>query len=267
MISFKLIAFILAMLVYAIAFVVKKLQEQAAIKRAKDEHARRRVDALRTGRLEDLEAPAPQVISSAGGSPAPLSHQEATRRLQELAEHRRQQLEELRRRAAAQARGAAQTASAPIPARVAPPAIPRQAVTSRPRPPVRTAPASVPRPAPPVPRAAPRPQPVESARRTPAKVPPSPSRRALGSKRRTPEQIDDTERRAHLEADRAQGVGRQSTRTMPTSTPVAPPARVEVASLLVPMGKGRLGEWRRIIMLREVLGRPVALRDQEPGAA
>jgi hypothetical protein len=50
---------------------------------------------------------------------------------------------------------------------------------------------------------------------------------------------------------------------MPATVAAVAPARAEVAKLLIPTGKAGVKEWRRIIMLREVLARPVALR--EPG--
>src|SRR5690349_17678952 len=78
-----------------VQWVFRKVQEQAALKRAKNERERRVTEALRTGRT-----PAPEpVVAQRVGVPlsGPVSHADARKRLQELAERRQRQLEELRR--------------------------------------------------------------------------------------------------------------------------------------------------------------------------
>lgn len=80
------------------SWVVRKLQEQAAIKAAKDREARRREEILRTGR-----------DPAAGEGASEGSLDDAQARLRELAQRRQEQLRELRKREQA---GGGETAAA-----------------------------------------------------------------------------------------------------------------------------------------------------------
>ncbi len=244
----KIILAVVVALIYGIMFLLKKAQEQAAIKRAKDEQARRHLEGLRTGRVEQESVASTVVVGSQEGNPTPLSHQEATRRLQELAERRRQQLDELRRRAAAQGQ--------PVPTSLPPVAapVPEQARPAQPqaRPVIarQTGPA-------PARRGAPRPQPAVR----PAKVA-RPPNKTNAERRRESDEVDETERAARREAQRAMGKDKAA----PKQAPVAPVAGMKsvIGKILLPHGKAGAAEWRRIMMLREILATPVALRDQNP---
>src|SRR5689334_10224973 len=93
--NFHFLIILLVVSASVIQWVYRKVQEQAAIKRAKGERQRRVTESLRTGRPMPAEAPA---VAPSAPQPQPLSHTDARRRLQELAERRQRQLEELRRR-------------------------------------------------------------------------------------------------------------------------------------------------------------------------
>ena len=80
--------FVIVFAFSGISWVVRKLQEQAAIKAAKDREARRREEILRTGRDPATE----------GGGASEGSLDDAQARLRELAQRRQAQLRELRKR-------------------------------------------------------------------------------------------------------------------------------------------------------------------------
>lgn len=79
--------FVIVFAFSGISWVVRKLQEQAAIKAAKDREARRREEILRTGR-----------DPAAGDGASEGSLDDAQARLRELAQRRQEQLRELRKR-------------------------------------------------------------------------------------------------------------------------------------------------------------------------
>lgn len=267
MTTIKIIIIVLFLLFSSIAWITRKLQERAAIKRARDEAMRRRLEELRTGRVQEPTPDASVFVPAGAGSPGPMSHQEATRRLQELAERRRLQLEELRRRAAGQ-RGpvAPPTQSMPAPQQYqpAPPAQsigPAQPAPTQPAAPSPTVmrPTPVPkRAAPPrqpttVRRASPRPQQGRQSRSTPAKAPP---KRPVLPKQRAAEQRREAERRAKPELSVAERIARSS------PPPPAPAPQRTRGKLMIPTGRAGAAEWRRIIMLRELLSPPKALREE-----
>jgi len=113
-----------------IRWLIIRLQEQAAKRRAVQEAERRQTEAIRTGRnLEESRPQDPVTIR------ARMEAEAAARRQAQIEEFRRRQAERARQRAEAQQR----TLPAPIPA----PAAPRPAPQARPQPrpaPVRTAP-------------------------------------------------------------------------------------------------------------------------------
>jgi hypothetical protein len=244
----KIILAVVVALIYAVMFLLKKAQEQAAIKRAKDDQARRRLDELRTGRVEQESVASTVVVGSQEGNPTPLSHQEATRRLQELAERRRQQLDELRKRAAAQGQ--------PVPTSLPPATVPAPQQARPAKPQARPVIARQTGPAP-ARRGAPRPVPAER----PAKIP-RPPNKTNAEKRRASDEVDETERLARRDAQRAMGKDKPATK----QAPAAPVAGMKsgMGKILLPNGKAGAAEWRRIMMLREILATPVALRDQNP---
>lgn len=260
----QIIIFIIVMLGYAVAHVAKKLQEQAEIKRAREEAHRRHLESLRTGRVEDTTAAG---APAAPRQPEPVSHQEATQRLKELAERRREQLEELRRRAMGQAR----TPSAPSAPPVAPPrpAPARAAPVPRQRP--QQAPRSVPQQGDTSPRPIDRPAPVQKSRQSPAQRPaareqgrgprPAPAQRSRPVEAERTTETVIAERAAAYRAADAQAAADEAMRPAAPATP----ARAALGKLLVAGAKPGLAEWRRAMMLRELLSPPVAMRDEQTG--
>ncbi len=91
--NYQVWIFVLLAAFSAISWVVKKLQEQAAIKAAQEREGRRSDEILRTGRD-------PQAQAEAARAPGNLDDAQA--RLRELAQRRQAQLRELRKREQAQ---------------------------------------------------------------------------------------------------------------------------------------------------------------------
>lgn len=236
--TMQIIIFIIVMLGYAVSFIFKKLQEQAALKRAKEERERRRVEELRTGRVEHSGEP---VVTAATPAPAPPSHQDAARRLQEIAERRRQQLEELRRRALGQ--GSAPTAPPP-----SPPVAPPSAQPTR-------QPARVPRQGTPS-------APARSAR------PPSRAKRQADqpsvSEEARPERRTSVERETSSRGESSRSVAPGSSFPPASLFPQAPDTARRTSPASVKVGNTKLAasDMRRAMILMEVLSPPVSLRDE-----
>lgn len=235
--------------------VAKQVQERRAARTAMQERQRRQMEALRTGRSED------EPERARASAPAASPEAARQRRLQELAERRRAQLEEIRKR---------QLSGTPVPApttiaRTSTPARPRPAAPSRPMPaPARPVPRPpvpaqrVPTPRAPAHRPQPqRPQPVRPTAQQQGSRPtivPSPRPTAASTTGVT--QVPD---RLYSAAD------------APVSRTEVGAGAADVLRAAPAPGKHLFGsrglvgvsadDLRRAIVLREVLGAPVALRD------
>lgn len=244
--NIQLILMLLVGVVYVVTYISKKVQEQAAARREKEAQARRRLDALRTGQVS-YEEVSPTVMGSSGRPGAPLEHDEATRRLQEMAEKRRQQLEELRRRAMGQ--GSQGGRPAPAQTMAPPVAMPTQPARQEPvaTPPRRQGPG----------RGNQNPQ----RRNTQRQPRPSERERTATRARSQEEDLDATEKRARAEALRAAAESREASQAAAVMMSQPGAGRGEGMKGLILPGKMTAAQLRQAIMLREVFGRPVSLRD------
>lgn len=223
--NLQLIIFLVVIGFSALQWIARKLQEQAAIKKAQEARARARLEALRTGRPD----------TSDDESSPPTSPDDAVRdRLQELAERRRRQIEAMRRQQGQSTQTAGSPPGTPStgPATLSPPRATPQPLPT----PLRPAPIRRPQPqanAPvrsPFPRPTPT-RPLPDRRRTAADVVPGPT---LSLRDPPP-----------LTADAA---------TKPTV--LAPPMLHADRTFRKPSRQ----ELRRTIILREILDPPIALR-------
>ncbi|MEK6702581.1 MAG: hypothetical protein AABZ53_09975 [Planctomycetota bacterium] len=232
-------------------WLVRTLAKQAMEKKARDARQQAEIEALRTGR------PA----SNQGEMTPELS---AARRLEELAERRRQQLEDLRRRAAAKmATGGMASQSAPGAVRTPrPPA-------ARPAAPERFRAAQAPRPAPAAQRAAPI-NPQEATSRAAARL------ASDVEARRVQDAVSrrDEERR-HLAAEqRVAGAAHKEAQQRASRAAAADRLEADEEErrqsydhepMAATSGSVRLSgvsEWRRAMVLREVLGPPISMRGE-----
>jgi outer membrane biosynthesis protein TonB len=211
----------------ALSWLARKLQEQAARKRALEEIERRREEMLRTGK-----DPAVLVAGPA------LSEQEA--RLREIAARRQAQLQELRRRAQMR-----QQSGGPVSVRTTPPPTPPRVAT----PPV---PAPSPRPS-----SATRPPqaPGRPASRPPAKPVPEPVRRPRPAPVETRSRPSPPPSRPA--ASRVVEGESHAERLVP-DVPIEPPKPRVVLRWFTPPRSA--AEWRRAVVLHEILSLPVAFR-------
>lgn len=210
----------------ALSWLARKLQEQAARKRALEEIERRREEMLRTGK-----DPAVLVAGPA------LSEQEA--RLREIAARRQAQLQELRRRAQMR-----QQSGGPVSVRTTPPPTPPRVAT----PPV---PAPSPRPS-----SATRPPqaPGRPASRPPARPVPEPVRRPR------PAPVETRSRPSPPPSRPAARVveGESHAERLVPDVPIEPPKPRVVPRWFTPPRSA--AEWRRAVVLHEILSLPVAFR-------
>jgi hypothetical protein len=240
-----------------LSWVLRKLQEQAAKKKAQQAIENRELELLRTGRpgVPTPGAPA-QVRVQTGPPPAPPgtpTQSDVDRRIEEL----RRRREAMARQRAAPATGPAATMSAPSPAPTAQTATPRPQ-TDRPRPFVFVpgssgpiVPQRVPRPAPPT---APVPSQSQSPprqkrepRQEPRRAPAAPaSQGTLAAKLERRDAAHQAKNAAH---DARAAIG-------------APPAPVARDDSRVGLPSAA-AEWRRALISREVLSPPIALRETE----
>lgn len=206
-----------------VSWAARKLQEQAAKRRALEEVDRRRTELLRTGKDPSLSAPAGP----------PMSEQEA--RLREIATRRQAQLQELRKRAQMR-----QQQGGPV--------VVRAPGAGTPRP----APAPVPTP---VARPAPKARPVPQAR--PAAVPTPVQRPGTTRRVRPPARPAEPARREEARVE-----GESHTERLVKEIPPEAPARKVERPDLVP---STAREWRRALVLREVLKPPPGLTGGHAG--
>ncbi len=218
-------------------WMIRKSQEQAAINRKRQEAMRKREEQLRTGRDPDDEQQ-----KSRPAQPTPASAEAAARQAR-LRELRQKQLEELRLRNARNRAGstpanvevrAPQRTAQPQPStargRPTPPTVARPTAT--------TPPARTPRPAPD--RSAPRP-------RHASQQAPELKKRPAAPQTKTPLR-DTTTARAFPQATEP---------VAPPPTPIAAPSHRPIGPALTPE------DWRRAIVLSEVLAPPMSMREPQ----
>jgi len=223
----------------ALGHIIKKINEQTEQRRTQMERQRLRDEMLRTGRTPDESRRQTPVPGRPTPRPAAQGGAAARTNLEEIARRRKAQLEELRRRQ--QTARAQAPATRPAPVGPAPPTGPVRRPAPQVRPPTPVA----------QPRPAPRPaRPAPAQRTTGRPSAPRPVRRERPTRRlEARPAISDAEPSVHLEMG---GLGAIE-RVTPTKAEVSHP------SVRVP----RSGtEWRRAIVLAELLSAPVALRDQ-----
>jgi len=242
------IQFIVLILIFgfsAISWIFRKLSEQAAKKRAQELLEQRRLEALRTGRS------APEAVAAADDPEA---------RAREQAARRRAQIEELRRRQQERVRAKAQArVGSPVPSS-APPTGRPPAMPPRPRAPIGRIPGSS---GPTVPQrstrtteiktiAVPRSQRTSDApvRKQPA--PAGPVRRGPDARAAEPHRI-------------AQSLNDSQTSAQPPETGTTRALTSSLASIDRPKDPA---QWRRVIILNEILSPPMGLRDpaENPGS-
>lgn len=245
----KLIVFILLISGSTLSWILKQLAEQKKQKQAKEAAQRRVENMLRTGRADDEIATSNVAPGSSQADPLapPTTHADARRRLQELAERRQKQLEELRRRQAAT------SGSQPS----APPTVRPVEATMRPAPtPVATVPV---RPQTSVPKrsAPPTQKPARAGGNRPATA-----RKQKQSTKSAADPAFQTslEAAANRAIDEARASSQSDSRTASpsrTSAQRVPSAAFASGAFVAPSNPA---EWRRALIMREILDRPVSER-------
>lgn len=236
----------------------KQVQEQRERKRIRDEQERRRDEMLRTGRDVYAGPAGPQTVPTEVAMPPSADPQ--TRRREELARRRREQIEELRRRAAARQAGQrpGPQPTSPVPARAQVPSQPGPAAGGPPQDLVIQLPGGrvlrIPAPQQPQgsqPQPQPRPQPQRPKRQ------PQPRPQSKSQPKPQPVALDPAySGESTTEARLGKPLSVQQTPEEVYAIPsgVARPIPV----LEKPMTPA---DWRRAIVMREILDRPLALRD------
>lgn len=274
-IPIQLIVILIFLGISAVSWTLKKLGEQRAIREAQARAARERDELLRTGRPPESAAPE---------RPPLVAQDDATARLKELAAKRQAQLNELRRQAQAKAR--AQGTPAPTP-QAAPTSAPRPGQTRElwPGGPVVVVAPAPPggAPAPVAPTLAPVPQrraatagapstdprQLDAARKRAERARAEVSKRVqmaedaadarraaeLREKRRRAENAADSVTRAAERVD-----GGTSRRNQPRPATQGPSAAHSARAMLDRLSTPEA--WRQAIVVSEVLGQPVSVRDR-----
>jgi hypothetical protein len=243
----QLILIVLVLGFGAVSWIIKWLRQQSAIKQAQSQRQRRFEESLRTGRIEPEKSghPAP------GAPPITVSHADARQRLQELAQRRQRQLEELRRRQQGGVGGSPVIQSAPA---APPPA-------ARPPQPVLVFGPTGPtlRPAPTARPGAQRPQPQPAPTPRPARQPQS--RQAAKQQRKRAAAAQAALEAEAREAEAVHRLVRDSAAETAEARPGGPTGRrPSPLALGLPRAGAGPEEWRRAILMREILGTPVSLR-------
>jgi hypothetical protein len=252
----RLIGFLIIVGFSVLSWVLRKVQEQAAKKKAQEAIERRELELLRTGRPESGVMTARVATTSAPPAPAgPPAQSEVDRRIEEL---RRRREAMARRRAEEGSRTVTQTSAsapptAPSPRPAPPPDRPTVFVPGGSEGPIfvprqRTDASTSARPATPAPRPA-----VARAKRD--QRPEEPKRPAKPASRNGG--------RGHLADTLERRDASQAARNAETAP--APPPLVIRSSDAIPRSPA---EWRRALIAREVLAPPLGLRtvdDIPPG--
>mgnify|MGYP000984578829 CR=1 FL=1 len=227
----------------AVGKIVKAAKEQAEQRRRLDAAKQAEIEALRTGRPVPVDPSLPERVTMSASNTNP--QQSAAQRLEELAAQRRLKIEELRR-----ARAAAASGKPPMQqpvqqvSRGTPPARPQQVTSRAPTPPQRVGqrPAQAPQP-----QAQRQQQQRPQQQRQQAK----PQQRQQQPALRPPEPAQSEPTTHRLVPD---------AKTAPTEIPTEFTARRGVRIGNTTMTSA---DWRRALVLREILGPPVSMRRPE----
>ncbi|MFN7020110.1 MAG: hypothetical protein ACK4WH_02120 [Phycisphaerales bacterium] len=244
----KLAIILLFVSISVISFLYRKFKEQQAAQEARNEALRRREQLLRTGRLEVPDAEQTTVMVGLPNQvpPKPMTvHDEARRRLQELAAQRRRELEGMARRAVGGG-GPAPSAGQvlrPIPQ----PARPIQRSTA---PPARTAPTQRPRP-----QTA---QADDQSRRAAQKA-----AKAEETRQRAARQRADQERAARAAEARAAIEAASSSKAAAQQPIEAGAGALRGLAPIGAAGSRRPEDWRRAIVFMELLAPPKSMRGDQ----
>lgn len=242
----KLIIILLFVGFSVASFLYRKFKEQQQQQQAKLDALRRREQMLRTGRVEQDESfPQPGSIEPPPQQqPRPETpHDEARRRLQELAAQRRRELEAMTRRAAG---GPPTQAPSPPPVSRPFPARPIATRTTPPRSPVPPRQTGNPNNA------------AEQARRQAQKAAKAEEARNRAERER---QARDERARA-TQALAADSASQPSAEPSPSSLS-SPTGAIRILAAGVPVGSRRPEDWRRAIVMMELLAPPAGLRDDQ----
>jgi hypothetical protein len=264
--NFNLIQLLVVVVIFLLPVlgqVIQALRARAEARRAEMDRQQARMEAIRTGRPVEREAAASPVPVQAAPQPAQGQSQSARARLEEMQRRQQERLEELKRRAQArqlEARQASGPVAMPAPSTPSAPArpggpgtqIPRQTAPGR----APTAPAPVRIPQRPVPTSttrAPQPRPVRAqptrARPVQRAAPPANRESQAGqlAQRLSRSAPGDEIRDALGEAER---------RRFPGPREASGPTIGSDA-----LRSQGLEEWRRAIVMREILSEPVGMRE------
>jgi hypothetical protein len=268
----QLLVLLLVFAASAIGWVWRKYQEQREIQRIERDRERRRMEGYRTGKFDtdvapttfgvDTQQPKPTMQAPgsptipAGGTAAPTA-EDVKRRLAELAERRRAELEALRKRGQSGAPApAAPAAPAPTRVPVQPAQQPVQPV-AQPRPQPRQQPQPVAPSRPAQQRRTLSPQQAEAERRKRAAA----QARAEDEERRRREQ-ERSDQEAH---EAREAAFRRVAQAGETEAVPAKPAVATVGGALAGLGPvdsaEQAAQWRRAILMMEVLSPPVSARE------
>ncbi len=266
----NLILFLIFIGLPLLQWIAQKIKEQRDAAKAKENIRRRQEETLRTGRAPSEDEREARERASTQTNVDAAKREAMQKRQEQLRELRRKQIQ-----AQAEARARARQTQSTKP-RPAPSARVPQQPTSAPRQAPRTTPMPLPQqsrhsqPSPPAQRSrAPQPTPVRNAPlERPGGTRPSDFERITKQR-----QAEAAKRQAMLQAQAAIGdrLGESAVRPMlaqsergrtgaDVSAPDASHATTSGADLLANLDAD---DWRRGIVLAEVLGRPIALRDDE----
>jgi hypothetical protein len=278
-VHFAVIILVLAM--SAISWAIRQFRAYQAKQEVKTAAQRRREQMLRTGRTDSTPV-APTMRLETPTAPSVSVHDDARRKLMELAAKRQAQLEEMARRAAAGGGGSPGSAGPRVggggsrgtftPPRPVPPAPPppRPQPTQRPIPAHRQA-QQAPRPG----RQAPTPAAVaENRRRQEAKARAEAARERSEREQYTREKatVEALAVKSNAEYTKATGSPSIASSEITDASAMDLAADTRRSALAAAIGNLRMGAgspaatletWRRAIILTEILGSPPALRDPD----
>jgi hypothetical protein len=258
----RLIITVLVLSFAGIAAVVKKAKEARAKRDAELRRQQRSDQILRTGRSDGAPPELPNVASP---TTRPATAEDARKKLQELAERRRRELAEMMRRA--------QEGKASAPAPVA--NSPQSRPLPRPMPqPMRSAPPAAPRPAPrPVPQqqrpviTPPRTMAEEAARRKQQAEAKRRAEREAAARRQVAEEQKNLREASARQAREVRDAAPAAAayQVIPTTRPDASARQIAASGALGSAlarigGSSSAGDWRKAIILSELLHQPVGLR-------
>ncbi len=241
-------------------WLVRRLQEQSTITKQKQALERRRTETLRTGRDPEEDAAAQRRAAQTQTQPQAAPGNDAAARQARLRELRQKQLEEMRRRNQGRPASNQQTVEVRVPQRTAGAGPARRTPTVGAPQPAGQRPPS--RPAPP--RQAPARSPQPPTRQPPTRQAPA---RPAGTAAPPPPRRDRPQPPRSAPQKPAAPMGLRDTTTprslahTPDPSEVAPPP-TQTRPVMSVDGAMTPADWRRAIILSEVLAPPIALRDE-----